>query len=189
MSDKDGINAAGSGIGHDLELIIDGEMQQTYNLNSSFSYDFGNYQRGTVGYSIPQLADGPHRLLFRAWDVLNNSSVAELTFVVDSKQQPSILSVACTKNPAVNSTRFLIRHDRAGSELDVTLQIFDPSGRMLWQRSESALSAGQTYAIDWDLTLSGGFPLSTGVYLYRVLVASNGSTEATAARKLIVIKQ
>ena len=189
LSDKDGINAAGSGIGHDLELIIDGEMQQTYNLNSSFSYDFGNYQRGTVGYSIPQLADGPHRLLFRAWDVLNNSSVAELTFVVDSKQQPSILSVACTKNPAVNSTRFLIRHDRAGSELDVTLQIFDPSGRMLWQRSESALSAGQTYAIDWDLTLSGGFPLSTGVYLYRVLVASNGSTEATAARKLIVIKQ
>ena len=189
LSDKDGINAAGGGIGHDLELIIDGEMQQTYNLNSSFSYDFGNYQRGTVGYSIPQLADGPHRLLFRAWDVLNNSSVAELTFVVDSKQQPSILSVACTKNPAVNNTRFLIRHDRAGSELDVTLQIFDPSGRMLWQRSETGLSSGQTYAIDWDLTLSGGFSLSTGVYLYRVLVASNGSTEATAARKLIVIKQ
>ena len=115
--------------------------------------------------------------------------MAELTFVVDSKQQPSILSVACTKNPAVNNTRFLIRHDRAGSELDVTLQIFDPSGRMLWQRSETGLSSGQTYAIDWDLTLSGGFSLSTGVYLYRVLVASNGSTEATAARKLIVIKQ
>ena len=189
LADKDGINAAGGGIGHDLELIIDGDVQRTYNLNSSFSYDFGNYQRGTVGYSIPALDDGAHRLLFRAWDVLNNSSVAELTFVVDSKQRPSILSVVCTKNPAATHTSFLIRHDRAGSQIDVTLQVLDPSGRLLWERSESGLSADQTYTVNWDLSLSSGSTLRTGVYLYRILVSSNGSSEATAARKLIIIKQ
>ena len=41
IKDKDGINAAGSGIGHDLQLVIDGDMAKTYTLNNNFSYDFG----------------------------------------------------------------------------------------------------------------------------------------------------
>ena len=36
ITDKDGINAAGSGIGHDLQLVIDGDMSKTYVLNSNF---------------------------------------------------------------------------------------------------------------------------------------------------------
>ena len=43
IKDKDGINAAGSGIGHDLQLVIDGDMAKTYTLNNNFSYDFGTY--------------------------------------------------------------------------------------------------------------------------------------------------
>jgi hypothetical protein len=189
LSDKDGINAAGNGLGHGMELVIDGSIEFTYNLNDYFTYDFGDYRSGSLGYSLPELSEGEHSLSFRAWDVLNNSSVAELTFVVDSKQRPSILSVVCTKNPAATHTSFLIRHDRAGSQIDVTLQVLDPSGRLLWERSESGLSADQTYTVNWDLSLSSGSTLRTGVYLYRILVSSNGSSEATAARKLIIIKQ
>jgi hypothetical protein len=77
ISDEDGINAAGNGIGHDLQLIIDGEMNKTYSLNEYFQYDFGSYTSGKLGYSIPALDYGKHHLLFRAWDVLNNSSTAE----------------------------------------------------------------------------------------------------------------
>ena len=73
-----------------------------------------------------------------------------------------------------------------GSEVDVELDIFDASGRQLWKHTESGLSAGQTYSIDWDLTTSGGHRLQTGVYLYRVLLSSDGSTQASKAKKLIV---
>ena len=39
ITDKDGINAAGSGIGHDLQLVIDGAMSKTYVMQSKFTYD------------------------------------------------------------------------------------------------------------------------------------------------------
>ena len=189
LTDKDGINAAGSGIGHDLELIVDGESSRTYLLNDYFVYDFGDYRSGSVGYSLPQLSTGTHRLLFRAWDVQNNSSTAELTFVVDPQQEPSIAQVVCTRNPATTGTSFVISHDRAGSQVDVVLEVFDTSGRKLWQQEQSGTSAGQTYTLDWDLTTSSGSKLQTGVYLYRVLVSSAGSSQASKAQKLIILNK
>ena len=187
LTDNDGINAAGNGIGHNLELVIDGQMSSTYNLNEYSQYEFGDYRNGTVGFSIPTLSEGRHTLLFRAWDILNNSSTAELSFVVDPKQEPTLLSVICTNNPTKGVTRFVISHDRTGSEIDVVLEIFDISGRKLWEKSESGVPANNTYVVDWDLTVGSGSRLHTGVYLYRLLVSSNGSTQATNARKLIVI--
>lgn len=185
LHDEDGINAAGSGIGHDLELIIDGDMSQTYVLNNYFQYDFGDYHSGTLGYSIPELSAGKHKLLLRAWDVLNNSSTAELSFVVDPKQTPELVNIVCVRNPANTNTRFLITHNRIGSQMDIALEIFDASGRLLWRRTETGQPTDQTYAIDWDLT-TNGYRLPAGIYLYRVLISSNGSSEATTAQKLII---
>ena len=39
ITDKDGINASGNGIGHDMQLTIDGKLTQTYILNDNFRYD------------------------------------------------------------------------------------------------------------------------------------------------------
>lgn len=89
LSDSDGINASGSGIGHDMELVVDNMMRMTYNLNSYFQYDFGDYRNGSIDFTLPQLADGMHELLFRAWDVLNNSTVLRLSFGVGPTTAPS----------------------------------------------------------------------------------------------------
>ena len=188
LTDKDGINVSG-GIGHDLELIIDNDMNLTYQLNERFQYDFGDYCKGKVDYVLPELSDGPHKLLFRAWDAQNNSSVAELSFVVNATQQPTLSNVICTKNPATTSTSFVISHDRAGSEVDVELEVFDTSGRLLWRKSETGIPTDQTYTIDWDLTTGSGSRLKTGVYLYRVLISNNGSSKASQAKKLIILGQ
>lgn len=189
LTDNDGLNAAGNGIGHDMELIIDGDMTKTYILNNSFRYNFGDYRSGTLGYSIPTLEAGEHKLLFRAWDILNNSSSTELSFIVDPQQEPELLKVICTRNPATTNTRFLITHDRTGSQMDVALEIYDPSGRILWRKSETGVPTDETYTVDWDLTTSSGSRLRTGVYLYRILISSNGSSEASKAQKLIIINK
>ena len=188
LTDKDGINAAGSSLGHDMELVIDGQLAMTYNLNSYFRYDFGDYRSGTVGFSLPELSEGEHRLTFRAWDVLNNSSVAELRFQVVSGLQPRCFSVECTRNPATTSTTFIINHDRTGSLMDVELEVFDTSGRLLWKKAESGVSTDNTYTLDWDLTGSSGSRLRTGVYLYRVLISTDGSRKASKAQKLIILR-
>ena len=187
LNDEDGINAAGSGIGHDLQLIIDGEMTRTYSLNDYFQYDFGSYTSGTIGFSIPALSYGEHKLLFRAWDVLNNSSTAELTFNVVKGLEPLFFDVEATKNPATTATSFRILHDRTCSDIDVVLDVFDFSGRHLWSHTENGVPLDNSYAIDWDLTIDGGRRLQTGVYLYRIRIASDGSTYASKAKKLIVL--
>ena len=185
LYDDDGINAAGSAVGHDLELVIDGELTRTYNLNSYFTFDFGEYRSGSVGFTIPELSEGPHRLLFRAWDVLNNSSTSELAFNV-VKGGDSDISVICTKNPASSSTSFVISHDRSMSQVDATLDIFDTSGRQLYKRMEKGLSSDGTLVLDWDLTVSGGSRLHTGVYIYRIQLSGNGGS-ASYANKLIIL--
>ena len=187
IKDKDGINAAGSGIGHDLQLVIDGDMAKTYTLNNNFSYDFGTYASGFTFYSIPELEEGPHRLQFRAWDIQNNSSTAVLHFNVVKGLRPQLFNIGVTNNPARTSTTFIISHDRMESNMDVVIELFDAAGRQMWRHAESGVSATGNYTVDWDLSVDGGRPLQTGVYLYRVKVSSEGSSYVSKTKKLIVI--
>ena len=185
LYDDSGINASGSSIGHDLELVIDGDMQKTYNLNNYFTYDFGDYRRGQVSFSIPELEEGKHKLLFRAWDVQNNSSTTELAFEV-VKGEPGSITIDCKRNPSSNYATFVITHDRVGTQLDVQLDLYDASGRQLWRHKESGVSSGNVYTMDWDLSISGGRPLMTGVYIYRISVSSEGGSEVSQAKKMII---
>lgn len=189
ITDQNGINAAGSGIGHDLQLIIDGDMQHTYNLNENFSYDFGSYTSGSTFYALPELEPGQHRLLFRAWDVYNNPSTTELTFTVVKGLKPNLFSISCTNNPAHTSTTFIVNHDRMGSNVNVAIDVFDMSGRHLWTHSENGVSEGSAYTVNWNLTLDNGAALQTGVYLYRVRIGSDGSSMTSKAKKLVVVRQ
>lgn len=188
LSDKDGINAAGSSIGHDLQLVIDGDVAKTYVLNDNFSYDFGSYTSGSTYYGIPELEPGKHQLTFRAWDIQNNSSVVKLHFNVVKGLSPTIFDVGVTENPAKTSTTFIISHDRTETDMNVVVELFDTSGRQLWRHAENGVSASSTYTIPWDLTIDGGRPLGTGVYLYRVKVSTDGSSYASKTKKLIVLR-
>ena len=82
ISDEDGINTTGSGIGHDLELVIDKKIAYTYNLNNLFEPLEADGTRGRVEYRLPELTYGQHQLRFRAWDLLNNSSSVTLRFEI-----------------------------------------------------------------------------------------------------------
>ena len=127
LTDDDGINASGSGIGHDLELVIDGMMRYSYNLNAYFQYDFGDYHGGTVHFQLPELAEGPHKLLFRAWDVLNNSTVLTLPFNVGQVSAPSgIEEVATGASPH-------------GQRLEGASPFFDLQGRRVARSQRSRL--------------------------------------------------
>jgi hypothetical protein len=186
LYDDNGINSSGSSIGHDLELIIDGDMSKTYNLNSYFNYEFGDYRSGSLGFSIPKLDYGHHKLLFRAWDVLNNSSTAELDFEVARGVEPDCINVKCVRNSTTGAT-FIITHDRAGCELNVQLDIYDMAGRQLWRYTETGVPSGDTYTFDWDLSTDGGRRLQTGVYLFKVSISSDGSGQSSMTKKLMIM--
>ena len=187
ISDKNGLNVTGNSIGHDLELIIDNETSKTYILNENFTYDFSSYTSGSTYYSLPELSEGMHTLKFRAWDIYNNSSTAELKFNVVKGLEPTIFNISCTNNPASTNTTFVITNDRIASDVDICIDVFDMSGRILWTHKESGSSTSNTYTVNWNLTTDTGAAIQTGVYLYRVRLSSDGSSKASKAKKLIII--
>ena len=93
----------------------------------------------------------------------------------------------CYPNPAKTSTSFRIIHDRINSLLDVKLEVFDTSGRLLWSRTESGVSTDNTYTVNWDLRIDSGSQLNTGLYLYRLSISSDGSVYTSKTKKLIVL--
>lgn len=82
LSDSIGINTTGNGIGHDIEAVIDNNEATTFSLNSYFIQKAGDYRSGTITYQLPALTPGKHTLTLRAFDILNNPSIASISFFV-----------------------------------------------------------------------------------------------------------
>lgn len=189
VNDKDGVNTSSSGIGHEMVLIIDGDMYQTYDLNDYFLYDFGTYTSGSLSYSLPELSEGPHTLLFRAWDMLNNSSSTQLTFNVKKGIDSKIYDIYATENPARYNTQFVLLYDRPGTAVDITFEVYDMLGRLIWRKTENNVYTNGTYHMTWDLRSNNHQDVGTGVYLYRARVSCEGSSESLKAKKIIVVRQ
>ena len=187
LEDENGVSASGNGVGHDLQLTIDGRADLTYNLNEYYQADFGDFTRGALSFSIPSLEAGPHQLTFRAWDVLNNTSSTTLDFVVNPSLKPQVLQFVASPNPAVTSTTFLVTHDRPGATCTFTIDVFDFAGRRLWSHTERGSSAGSTYRIPWNLTAQAGGRLGSGIYLCRCQMQCDGSKRVSKTQKIVVL--
>ena len=189
LEDANGINTVGNGIGHDLTLIINGQAGLTYALNDYFTPAPGDFTRGTVRFSIPGLPEGNHTLQFRAWDLMNNSSTSTLDFEVVKGLRPGLFSIETTHSPARDNTTFILSHNRPGSTLDVTITVYDFSGRPLWIHTERGMSADNYYYVDWDLCSNGGQRLAPGVYIYSGSITSGDSKESTKSQKIVILAQ
>ncbi len=187
ISDSSGVNTTGNGVGHDLELTIDGPTSLSYVLNSYFSYDLGSATQGTVTYQLPELEDGNYSLQFRAWDILNQPTTRTLSFVVESDLAAQ-LSVCATSNPARTSTTFVLTYDSPGAEGTFSVEVYDVSGRLLWVGSTTTAMASGGISIPWNLGSAGGGPINGGLYLYRARAEVDGYHTVTKAQKLIILK-
>ena len=189
LYDENGINTVGAGIGHDIVAIVDNSSHHTYNLNSMFKGEAGDYRRGTVVCPLNELEAGEHTLLLRAWDLYNNSTAATLTFVVEPSLAPDFVYLRVNPSPLRygESARFELTHNRPHSELEVRVDIFDLQGKILWSRTDRQLSDSMVYSFEWDGRLHGGQPLTTGVYVARAYIVCDGTESVTRTIKLVVI--
>lgn len=189
LYDENGINTIGTGVGHDITAIIDNSPRYTYNLNSAFEAVVGDYKRGTIMMPLGALEPGEHTLLLRAWDLYNNSSVAEITFYVDPSIAPDFSELKINPAPVVSGApaTFRLTHNRPQSELEVTIEIFNYQGQVLWRNSERIVSDGFTYTCHWDGAGQGGQPLPVGVYLVRAYIAEGGAVSSSKTGKFVVV--
>ena len=181
LDDPNGINTSGSGVGHDLQLIIDNDNEQTWNLNESFVSDKGSFRSGSIHYKMPQLTEGKHQLRFRAWDLLNNSTTCTLDFEVVKGLAPHVYQLISYPNPAKSGEpiHFVVDHDRPTSQLDVTINIFDVSGRKVY-------SCMQTGSGHIQLSPSS-LRLGAGVYFCQLHIKTADSATTTQKTKIIIL--
>jgi hypothetical protein len=187
IEDASGINTSGNGIGHDLTLTIDGKT--SYTLNDYYTSEQGDYTRGRVAFSIPELQDGEHSLRFRAWDVMNNSTTKTLDFKVAHGTRPAITSLTSSISPARSYTTFILAHNRPMSGISVTITVRDMTGRTVWKMHEQSNTSDAYYRADWDLTDTNGRLVEPGIYLFSAEIASTESKQSTKTEKLVVLAQ
>lgn len=182
LYDKNGINTAGAGIGHDLMLIIDDDPKMIYSLNEYFTASNNSYQAGQVSYLMEELANGPHSLTFRAWDLLNNSTTKSLNFIVEAGLDPSIYNVTTYPNPVQQSgvVHLIVNYDQPDELIETEIYLYNTAGQMVYSHKQD-----NPDAVSINLPSLG---LNTGVYIYSVKIKSASSKYSTTSGKIIVTK-
>ena len=182
LYDENGINTAGAGIGHDLMLIIDDDPKMIYSLNEYFTAANNSYQAGQVSYLMEELANGPHSLTFRAWDLLNNSTTKSLNFIVEAGLDPSIYNVTTYPNPVQQSgvVHLIVNYDQPDELIETEIYLYNTAGQMVYSHKQD-----NPDAVSINLPSLG---LNTGVYIYSVKIKSASSKYSTTSGKIIVTK-
>ena len=188
VSDSNGINTIGSGIGHDLTAIIDQKTKQTIVLNDFYEADTDSYQSGKIRYPLKSLEAGQHHLKIKVWDVYNNSSEDYIEFVVNTESDLVLKHVLNYPNPFTTHTQFFFEHNQPDSDLDVLIQIFTVSGKLVKTLEQHVSSTGYRSApIDWDGLDDFGSRIGRGVYVYRVKVRTSLGQTAEKFEKLVIL--
>ncbi len=195
LSDDNGINVAGSSVGHDLTGVLDENTQNSYLLNEFYEAELDDFTKGTVRFPLFDLETGRHEIKVKAWDVANNSSEGFTEFIVAETGGLALKHVLNYPNPFTTNTNFMFEHNLDGSLMNVQIRIFTISGVLVKTiNADNLLSNGNRISdIQWDGLDDYGGQLARGVYLYKVKVSlteSQSDTESAESEfeKLVILK-
>ena len=178
VSDDNGINVGTGSVGHEITTVLS-DNSNVLVLNEYYTTELDNYTKGVVRYPMKNFNAGNHSLKFKVWDTYNNSSEAYLEFVVANSEKLALNHVLNYPNPFSTHTDFHFDHNRAGDDLEVLIQIYTVSGKMI-KTINQAYYASPTHisGLIWDGRDDFGDKIGKGVYVYKVKVRSirDGST-------------
>ena len=186
LSDENGINTVGTGIGHDITAVLDDDYSNVLVLNNFYQANTDDYTSGTILYPLRNLSIGKHSLKLKAWDVANNSTEVEIEFVVSGEF--FISEVGNYPNPVNDYTFFTFDHNQSDVTLDAIFEVFDQSGRRIDYFARQIGSNGiSSNPVRWDLSESR-IQLRSGIYIYKITAQNNDGVIATKSGKMIVAR-
>ena len=189
LSDTSGINTSGNGIGHDITAIIDGETNNTIVLNEFYEGELDNFRKGKVKFPMDVLTTGPHTLRLKAWDVVNNSSEAEIQFTVAESAELALKNVFNYPNPFTTQTSFIFEHNRPGEMLEINVEVYTIAGKLIKSIEEIKVSDGfRVNDIQWDGLDDYGDRIGRGVYLYKISVKDSRGERSEELQKLVLLR-
>jgi hypothetical protein len=190
LSDVSGINTSITAVDHDIVGILDGDTSNPIILNDFYQTELNDFSKGKVSYTIRDLEVGPHTLKLKAWDTYNNSSETTLNFVVVSDAILNLENVLNYPNPFVNYTEFWFNHNKPNEPLEVQVQIFTVSGKLVKTINRNVQTTGNlSREINWNGLDDFGNKIGKGVYIYKLTVKSTASNLVSEKYEKLVILQ
>lgn len=187
ISDKNGINTVGNGIGHDLSAILDNDTRNPNILNDYYKADYGTYTSGVITFPFYDLSDGLHTLKLTVWDVFNNSASKTLSFMVVNGQTLRLENLYNYPNPFSESTNFVFEHNQASENLTATIHIYNLAGQLVKTIAQAIDFNGyRTNPIPWNGTSDNGKKLGQGFYIYRVTLTEGTEKTVEATGRLVI---
>jgi len=186
LEDANGMNTA-SGIGHDMIAILDGDESNPFILNEYYQSEVNDFTKGSLNYKLRNLEDGLHTLTLKAWDVYNNSSTEEIQFIVAGNDELVITNVLNYPNPFVDYTEFWFTHNRPDEPLEIQIQVFTITGKVVWTKNEIDPSSYLSRKITWDGRDDFGDKIGKGVYVYKITVKSTLTNKRVEKYEKLVI--
>ena len=193
LSDDHGINVSGTSVGHDIEVVLDGDDVHSLILNDFYQAGLNDHMRGTVRYPLKGLKPGLHTITMTAWDLANNPAQATIEFLVVEESGPVITKVQNQPNPFSGETFFTFEHNRAGSIMDLEIDIFSTDGQLVKTIQQDGVLTGgfRVEDVSWTGDNEYGAPVASGLYVYRLKATftTNGNVEnaENQAGKLVII--
>jgi hypothetical protein len=187
--DESGINTVGNGIGHDIVAVLDNDNENQFILNDFYEAELNSYKSGDVSFPFFNLEPGEHEVTVKLWDVYNNSAEAQLKFVVVDGDNFTMNQLINYPNPFNTETYFKFNHNKPGAQLDVEIEIYDLSGRLVATLSQQDMNDGYySTPIKWDGDSSGGASLRAGIYIYYVKATDEAGQSVSSVKKLIIAR-
>lgn len=188
LADLSGINTSVTAVDHDIVGILDGDESNPIILNDFYQTELDDFTRGKVVFRLRDLSVGPHTLKLKAWDTYNNSSETILNFVVVSDTNISLDNVLNYPNPFVNYTEFWFNHNKPNESLQVQVQIFTISGKLIKTINQLVQTTGNlSRNISWNGIDDFGNRIGKGVYVYKLKVTSTVSNISSEKYEKLVI--
>jgi len=190
LQDNSGINTSITSVDHDIIAILDDDNANPIVLNDYYETELDNFKKGSVKFPLRDLKAGLHQLKFKCWDTYNNPSESALSFVVVDDNDLILSNVLNYPNPFVNYTEFWFNHNKPNESLEVMVQIFTVSGKLIKTLSQSVKSEGLlSREITWDGLDDFGNKIGKGVYIYKLQVRSLlSNAKAEKFEKLVILQ-
>ena len=186
--DESGINTVGNGIGHDIVAVIDENTANAITLNDFYKSELDSYQKGSISYKLSNLTEGKHTLRLKVWDVYNNSSEAFTEFTVSNSSGFAIEHVLNYPNPFTTNTDFYFDHNALGQQLEIRVQIFTISGKLVktidYTDQSESYRAGP---INWDGRDDYGDRIGKGTYIYKIKVTNAFDQTVEKYEKIVIL--
>lgn len=190
FEDESGINTSLSSVDHDITATLDGDTQNIEILNDYYTTEEDDFTKGYLEFKYRDLEVGPHTIKVKAYDTYNNPSEASIDFVVLDDGELVLEHVLNYPNPFINHTQFWFSHNKPNEPLEVQIQIFTVSGKLVKTIMHEVNTSGSlSNEITWNGLDDFGQKIGKGVYVYKLSVkAPLSGLKSEKFEKLVILQ-